>query len=228
MGFHIAKADENGSRITASERELSPGPTLVEYPTDPLGQILETADGRAIQQQPSKDNRRRAWVWQGYPAWFQKYKDLWALLEPMRSRLRKEGGAATPYVYVKDDVTDELRRLVTVAGTATTATASTLTDSSQGWTTNAFIGYTIEIIQATGAGQIRTIQSNTGTQVTVAPTWTVTPDATSKYTIRGKVSDWFRVRVLQCSKQVAPAKQVTYEEIRFSFVVDDPAFNFLG
>jgi hypothetical protein len=69
-------------------------------------------------------------------------------------------------------------------GTATSATGTTLVNSAKTWTTNQWSNYQVRIVSGTGAGQIRTISSNTGTTLTV-PTWTITPDATSVYEISG-------------------------------------------
>lgn len=69
-------------------------------------------------------------------------------------------------------------------GTATSATGTTLVNSAKTWTTNQWTNYQVRIVSGTGAGQIRTISSNTGTTLTV-PTWTTTPDATSVYSIEG-------------------------------------------
>lgn len=227
-GFFISKADQNGARISAADRELTPGPGKVEYPHEPAGDLLNTVDGRVIQQQPIKDGRLRAWVWRGYPGWLQTYKSLWLALEPLRSRYRKEYGAATPYIYVKEDVTEELKRLVTYTGTATAASGTTLTDTTQNWTTNALIGYELEIVQGLGAGQIRTVASNTATVLTLTLPWSVQPDTSSKYVVRGKVSDWFRARAIEVSRSVMSERLLTYEETRFVFVIDDPSFNYFG
>ena len=69
-------------------------------------------------------------------------------------------------------------------GTATSATGTTLVNSAKTWTTNQWANYQVRIVSGTGAGQIRSITSNTGTTLTV-PTWTTTPDATSEYQITG-------------------------------------------
>lgn len=71
------------------------------------------------------------------------------------------------------------------SGTATAGGASTLTNSAKSWTTNQWANYQIRISGGTGAGQIRTIASNTGTVITVSAAWTTTPDATSTYSIEG-------------------------------------------
>jgi hypothetical protein len=69
-------------------------------------------------------------------------------------------------------------------GTATSGTTTTLVNSAKTWTTNQWTNSQVRIVSGTGAGQIRTISSNTGTTLTV-PTWTTTPDATSVYSIEG-------------------------------------------
>lgn len=68
------------------------------------------------------------------------------------------------------------------SGTATSATATTLTCSSKTYTTNNWVNFQVRITGGTGIGQIRTITANTATQLTVA-TWTITPDATSTFEI---------------------------------------------
>jgi hypothetical protein len=70
-------------------------------------------------------------------------------------------------------------------GTATAGGASTLTNSAKTWATNQWTNYQIRIVSGTGAGQIRTIASNTGTVITVGSAWTTNPDATSVYNIEG-------------------------------------------
>lgn len=70
-------------------------------------------------------------------------------------------------------------------GTATAGGSTTLTNSGKAWLTNMWANYQVRIKSGTGAGQIRTISSNTGTVLTVSAAWTVTPDATSVYAIQG-------------------------------------------
>jgi len=69
-------------------------------------------------------------------------------------------------------------------GTATAGGATTLTNSAKNWTTNQWTNYQLRIVSGTGAGQIRTITSNTSTQLTVA-TWTTNPSTDSVYAIEG-------------------------------------------
>ena len=70
-------------------------------------------------------------------------------------------------------------------GTATAGTSTTLTNSGKAWGTNMWANYQVRITAGTGKGQIRSVASNTGTALTVSAAWTVTPDATSVYSIEG-------------------------------------------
>ncbi len=64
------------------------------------------------------------------------------------------------------------------------ATGTTLTITGPSWTTNQWTNSQIRITGGLGAGQVRTISSNTATALTVA-TWTTQPDATSTWVIEG-------------------------------------------
>jgi hypothetical protein len=67
------------------------------------------------------------------------------------------------------------------------ATASTLTKTGAGWTTNAYQNYTVVIVAGTGAGQRRTVSSNTSTVLTVSQDWVTTPDTTSLFVVVDEV-----------------------------------------
>lgn len=75
------------------------------------------------------------------------------------------------------------------SGTATSATASTLVDTTKNFPSAYLVGWKIRIVSGTGAGQIKTIRTNDATSVSIsggAPAggqWAVTPDATSGYVI---------------------------------------------
>ena len=70
-------------------------------------------------------------------------------------------------------------------GTATAGGANTLTNSARNWSTNQWANSQVRITAGTGAGQIRTVASNTGTVITTSAAWTTNPDATSQYSIEG-------------------------------------------
>lgn len=72
---------------------------------------------------------------------------------------------------------------------ATAGTTTTLTDTTNTWTANAFqptatgIAYQVRIISGTGAGQVAQITGNTANQLTVSPAFTTAPGAGSVYVI---------------------------------------------
>ena len=63
-------------------------------------------------------------------------------------------------------------------GVASGVSGTTLTDSSQVWSTNEWIGATCEIMSGTGVGTTGTVTGNTGTALTVG-SWSSTAPATS-------------------------------------------------
>jgi hypothetical protein len=67
-------------------------------------------------------------------------------------------------------------------GLASAATTTTISDNTKTWTTNQWVNYQVRLKGGAGAGQIRTIISNTATSLGVA-TWITTPDTTSIYSI---------------------------------------------
>lgn len=69
------------------------------------------------------------------------------------------------------------------SGTASAGGATTLTDSGEGWTIDAYAGKNVEITAGTGKGQIRNVISNTAEILTVNTAWTTNPDATSVYKV---------------------------------------------
>lgn len=71
------------------------------------------------------------------------------------------------------------------AGTATAGGSTTLTNGSASWATNQWTNFQVRIVSGTGAGQVRSIASNTGTVLTVSSAWGTNPDATSVYRIEG-------------------------------------------
>lgn len=64
-------------------------------------------------------------------------------------------------------------------------TSTTLNNSAKSWTVNQWTNAQVRITSGLGAGQVRTIASNTATALTVSVAWTTTPDSTSNYSIEG-------------------------------------------
>lgn len=78
------------------------------------------------------------------------------------------------------------------SGTATAGGATTLTNSGKTWTVNQWANFQVRITGGTGAGQVRTVNSNTNTALTVSAAWGTNPDATSTYVLEGN-DDWLFV-----------------------------------
>lgn len=92
------------------------------------------------------------------------------------------------YVYSDNKAT------ATVTGTATSGAASTLTDTGESWSVNAYAatgaaGWMVAITGGTGINQIRSILSNTATVLTVLQPWDTTPDSTSTYAIYNQIAN---------------------------------------
>jgi hypothetical protein len=71
------------------------------------------------------------------------------------------------------------------SGTATAGTTTSLTNMSKGWAVNQWANSQLRITAGTGAGQIRTVASNTATTLTLSSAWSTAPDATSQYSLEG-------------------------------------------
>ena len=71
------------------------------------------------------------------------------------------------------------------AGTTTSATATTLVDSTKSWGVDRWKNMSVYITSGTGAGQQRSVVSNSSTTLTVSPLWNTNPDSTSTYRIQG-------------------------------------------
>src|SRR2546425_7646042 len=73
----------------------------------------------------------------------------------------------------------------TANGTETSTTLQDTTKSgTKAWTTDPWAGRLVTITAGTGAGQTRTVSSNTANTLTVSAAWTTTPrDASSQYAI---------------------------------------------
>lgn len=68
-------------------------------------------------------------------------------------------------------------------GTAEAGTTSTIQDTDAAWTVNGFVGFEVLTTGGTGSGQSRIISANTADTITVTLDWTVTPDATTTFSV---------------------------------------------
>jgi hypothetical protein len=72
---------------------------------------------------------------------------------------------------------------VSEAGGSNSGTSNTITDLVKTWTANQWTGFTIELTGGTGAGQSRTVASNTATVITVTSAWATIPDGSTSYQV---------------------------------------------
>lgn len=79
---------------------------------------------------------------------------------------------------------------ITDEGLATSATTTTLVDSTKSWVVDRYSGSTVTIIYGTGVGQVKRLTGNTSTTLSIYGTWEVTPDTTSRYEIKRDVLDF--------------------------------------
>ncbi|UCG78636.1 MAG: cytochrome c3 family protein, partial [Nitrospirota bacterium] len=71
------------------------------------------------------------------------------------------------------------------SGTATGGSLNTVADTSKAWTVDAWIGYSVEMTGGLNVGEVRKIQSNTGTVLTAASDFTNPVAASDTYKIYG-------------------------------------------
>ena len=74
---------------------------------------------------------------------------------------------------------------VFATGTATAGGANTLTNGGKNWASNQWTNSQLRLTAGSGAGQIRTVASNTATTLTLSSAWSTAPDATSQYSLEG-------------------------------------------
>lgn len=218
MGFWVCPSDANGARVNGAELQLSPGPKRVGYPTDVLGSLIETSGGNLIRQIPPKDARRRTWVWENLPLYQNRFLRFVGFLEAQVALTRQSQGLA-PWVFLKDEETAAFQTWTYRAGTVTSSTSTTLVDSAQTWATNVVVDGVVAISTGVGAGQSRSVLTNTATVLTVEA-WTIPPGAGATYRLQYAVNDWVRVRVLGVIKSPTSRSGASYDSVTFDFVID--------
>lgn len=223
--FWVCAADSTGARIVGAEELLTPGPADLVWPDTKPGVVLETSGGGVVWQSAPNDPRQRSWVWLNMPSYRPDILRLIGRLEGLVASTRR-GQNKTPWCYIKDGVTDKLRRIVTSSGTATASTTTTLTDSAQAWTANALSGGhgVIEFTSGALAGIRTSITANTATQVTFQNTQASAPAVGTSYVVQYSSEDWVRVRVQSVIKQIRrKSGSPTYDSVSLNFVIDDPS-----
>lgn len=226
-GFWVCAADANGNRIVGAEELLTPGPADLVWPDTKPGTMLETSGGGMVWQSPPNDPRQRSWVWLNMPTYRADITRLIGRLEGLVASTRR-GQGKSPWLFIKDDVTNKLRRIVSVTGTATTATTTTLTDSTKAWTVNALSGGSgvLEFTSGALVGIRTSLLSNTATQVTFQNTMASTPLVGTSYVIQYSSADWVRVRVQSVIKTIRrKSGSPTFDSVALNWTLDDSSWD---
>jgi len=167
--FQVGKAGTCNPQGGECLGNTGSGCTTCERPTDTIGNGIDfDANGLFTGEGKTFDN---IWV-SGFPQWgvyIHGTQPLWA-----------EGLNLWWNGYAAPDLG------AAGAGTVSSATATSLTDTGAGWTSSEHIDKWVTLTGGVGAGQIRVITANDTDTLTVA-SWTgsggATPDATSTYEI---------------------------------------------
>jgi hypothetical protein len=223
-GFWACAADiTSGNRLIGAEERFVPGPSGIISPDSKPGVLLESSGGRTIWQSPSNDPRMRAFTWSNLVSYRGDLMRLIGRLEGLVASTRRARGLS-PYVYLRDMETKKLRRLISYQGTVTSATTTTLTDTSQSWTVNDIsAGYgVLEVIQGAAAGQRRSVVSNTINQLVLQSPLSVAPVG-SQYSVQYNSDVWVRCRVTKQLRQRSGSP--TYEQVSLNYVISDPVWS---
>lgn len=234
-GFWVALATSTHAR-SAVTVELSPAPSRVEYPDAPLGEMIETADGRVVMQQPSKDPRRRSWVWTNFGPSIATYERQFRWLEGLRSRYRQQSGQS-PYIYVYDGTTELMNKRSTITRTVSSITSINserkvlnVADISAAVHPTVLTNAVVDLYvgSETSATQRVSITSATNTALTC----TQVIDASVTGTVTAKITwlepNWWRVRVLDTTRTPLEAGVMKYAASKFTFVIEDPDWTEIG
>jgi len=104
--FSVSAALANHTRDVASEFNLEPRPSFVEYP-DRVKHSFRESKGRLIKQRSLRNPDKRSWVWENYREDTPKYNDQYWTLFDMQEHINVQINSGSPYVYLKEDVTSE-------------------------------------------------------------------------------------------------------------------------
>ena len=113
MAFYYAEADGDGLIDSGTMTELSPGPTFPRYPERFNTTVHTSRDGNPVTQAPLKDKSERHWVWEGYKPTVPGYTNVFEELLQLQYKLRlTESPPKSPWVFLKEDVTENFGKLV--------------------------------------------------------------------------------------------------------------------
>ena len=135
----------------------------------------------------SSTRPKRALVWNVRNETWTVDKHVWELggacVARISSKARMLVGIENDLVLASGEGTSDI--VSAVRFTATGGSTTTIADSAQSWTTNAYADAPVGIVSGTGKDYIGRVTSNTGTTLTVTPSIGATPDTTTVAVIGG-------------------------------------------
>lgn len=175
----------------------------LEYPLDTALDALETYEIHSIWNANEIHSAINQAIEDGYPNFFNIVTDETLVLKENTLTYSLSGLTYLPWIVAKvwiESPTDVIR------GTAASSTPTTLTDPSANFT-GVSTNYKISIYAGTGAGQLRSIASVTGTTTINVPAWGTLPDTTSKYVVwdsSDQLNDWTRLQNVRFNSKENP------------------------
>lgn len=105
--FWVCPATSGGTRDVGEEILLDPKPTHTDY-GDRLNYTLHESEGRVTKQRSLKNPKTKKWVWEKYRPDVPKYEAQYWTLFNMQEHINVYVNSGSPYVYLKENVTDGL------------------------------------------------------------------------------------------------------------------------
>lgn len=109
MGIFLAESNPNGTRDASTERTLWPRPTFVDYGDTRFRYKIHETDGGGVIQRSKKATGEFKWVWENYSPDIIRYQEQYEDLVSLQSHILRANGVS-PYVWIKDDTTDEFSK----------------------------------------------------------------------------------------------------------------------
>jgi len=104
--FWVCSANANGTRNVSGVVLLDPKPTYPDY-GERLNYTLHETEGRTIKQRSTKNPKVKKWVWSKYGPNVPLYENQYWLLFNMQEHINVYVNSGSPYVFLKENVTDE-------------------------------------------------------------------------------------------------------------------------
>jgi hypothetical protein len=216
-------SDASGQKA-GPEVKLHPAPTRVEYPSNALGETIDTADGRVIVQVSNRDPRRRSWIWSNFGPEMSIYERQHRWLQDLLSRRRLALGLP-PHIYVCDNITGLLNqeRAHTTNVSQMQGALLTVPSLPVSVSPSQLVGAVVEVLPGGSAAPFerRSVLQATNTTLLLDQALSA-PLSGSQIILAWSEPVWWKVRVLDPTRELrGDGGSVRYSNSRFVFVIDE-------